>query len=171
MSAPLVFDRPPVRRRLERALRGGYADFLLRRVIDDLDERLGTVLRQFPRALDVATPTAALADWLRASGRVDRVVRLAPAAEATARPAVIGDAEALPFALGRFDLAVSLLALQSVNDLPGALIQIRRALGADGLFLGALFGGATLHELRHASRRPKRSSRAAPARASRLSPT
>jgi SAM-dependent methyltransferase len=63
---------------------------------------------------------------------------------------VHGDAEALPFAPARFDLAVSLLALQSINDLPGALVQIRRALKPDGLFLGALLGGSTLHELRAA---------------------
>jgi SAM-dependent methyltransferase len=150
MAAPLVFDRPLVRRRLARAVRGGYADFLLRRTIDDLDERLGAVLRRFPLALDVGAPTAALADWLSASGRVDAVVRLAPADDAPARLTVRGDAEALPVAPGRFDLAVSLLALQGVNDLPGALIQIRRALKPDGLFLGALLGGASLHELRFA---------------------
>jgi SAM-dependent methyltransferase len=150
MAAPLVFDRFLVRRRLERAVRSGYADFLLRRAIDDLDDRLGTVLRRFPLALDVGTPTAALAEWLAASGRVDEVVRLAPAEEERARMTVLGDVEALPFAPERFDLIVSLLALHSVNDLPGALIQIRRALKPDGLFLGALLGGATLHELRHA---------------------
>jgi SAM-dependent methyltransferase len=151
MSAPLVFDRLLVRRRLMRALRGGYADFLLRRAIDDLDDRLGTVLRHFSLAVDVSTPTAALAEWLTASGRVDHVVRLAPIWGETPGPlSVVGDAEALPFAPERFDLAVSLLALHSVNDLPGALVQIRRALKPDGLFLGCLLGGATLYELRQA---------------------
>jgi SAM-dependent methyltransferase len=150
MAAPLVFDRLLVRRRLERAVRGGYADFLLRRAVEDLDERLATVLRRFSRAVDVGTPTAAVAEWLATSGRVDEVVRLAPAEEARGAATVLGDAEALPFAPERFDLAVSLLALHSVNDLPGALVQIRRALKPDGLFLGALLGGATLHELRHA---------------------
>jgi SAM-dependent methyltransferase len=150
MSAPLVFDRRLVRRRLTRALKGGYADFLLRRAVDDLDDRLGAVLRRFPVALDLATPTAGVADWLSASGRVDGVIRLAPAWEANGRLTILGDAEALPFAPERFDLVVSLLALQSANDLPGALIQIRRVLKPDGLFLGALLGGATLHELRYA---------------------
>jgi SAM-dependent methyltransferase len=149
MSAPLVFDRFLIRRRLARAVAGGYADFLLRRAIEDLDERLATVLRNFPWALDVNTPTAALAEALTASARVDTVVRLASIPGDTRGAAsIIGDAEALPFAPERFDLAVSLLALQSVNDLPGALIQIRRALKPDGLFLGALLGGATLYELR-----------------------
>ena len=63
---------------------------------------------------------------------------------------LVGDEEALPFAEARFDLAVSALSLQTVNDLPGALIQIRRILKPDGLFLGCLLGGASLRELRSA---------------------
>jgi SAM-dependent methyltransferase len=147
MSAPHVFDRPLVRRRLLRALREGYADFLLARAVEDLEERLATVLRDFPLALDVGTPTPAAADSLRRSGRAGAVVRLAPQPEPGA---IVGDEEALPFAGERFDLAVSLLSLHCVNDLPGALVQIRRALKPDGLFVGCLLGGATLAELRQA---------------------
>ncbi|MBF9232749.1 methyltransferase domain-containing protein [Microvirga alba] len=147
MSTPLVFDRPLVRRRLQRALRSGYADFLLMRIVEDMQERLSTVLRPFSNALDVGTPTAAAADSLRESGRVETVLRLSPVAEPGS---ILGDEEHLPFAGERFDLAVSLLALQSVNDLPGALVQIRRALKPDGLFVAALLGGATLTELRQA---------------------
>jgi SAM-dependent methyltransferase len=147
MSAPLVFDRPLVRRRLARALKAGYADFLLARAVEDLEERLATVLRPFPLALDVGTPTPAAARALRRSGRADQVLRLAPVPEPQS---ILGDEERLPFAGERFDLAVSLLALQSVNDLPGTLVQIRRALRPDGLFVGALLGGATLNELRQA---------------------
>jgi SAM-dependent methyltransferase len=151
MPAPLVIDRTLARRRLARAVQGGYADFLLRHVIDDLDDRLGTVLRRFPLALDLGTPIASLASWLKASGRVDEVVRLAPITERRREFfALVGDAEALPFAGECFDLAVSLLALHSVNDLPGALVQIRRALKPDGLFLACLLGGGTLNELRQA---------------------
>src|SRR3546814_11047904 len=61
---------------------------------------------------------------------------------------VMGDEEFLPFGQNRFDLVVALLNLHWVNDLPGALIQIRQALTPDGLFLGAMLGGATLTELR-----------------------
>jgi SAM-dependent methyltransferase len=147
MSAPLVFDRTVVRRRLARAVQAGYADFLLARAVEDLDERLATVLRPFPLALDVGTPTPAAANALRRSGRAETVFRLSPIAEAGS---VHGDEERLPFAGERFDLVVSLLALQSVNDLPGSLVQLRRALKPDGLFMGALFGGATLNELRQA---------------------
>ena len=63
---------------------------------------------------------------------------------------VAADEEALPFRDGTLDLVVSALALQFVNDLPGVLIQIRRALKPDGLFLAALLGGETLTELRQA---------------------
>ncbi|HEX8166175.1 MAG TPA: methyltransferase domain-containing protein [Beijerinckiaceae bacterium] len=150
MSAPVVFDRPLVRRRLGRALAAGYADFLLGRAVADLEDRLATVLRQFPLALDLGTPTAAAAGRLAAGGRCGRVVRMAPVPGAGPGPLVVGDEEALPFREGSFDLAVSLLALQGVNDLPGALVQVRRALKPDGLFLGCLLGGATLAELRQA---------------------
>ncbi|UVF20146.1 methyltransferase domain-containing protein [Microvirga terrae] len=145
MSTPLVFDRSLVRRRLARALHQGYADFLLVRAVEDLEERLSTVLRTFSLALDVGTPTPAAAEILRRSGRAETVVRLAPVPEAGS---ILGDEERLPFSGERFDLAVSLLALQGVNDLPGTLIQIRRALKPDGLFIGALLGGSTLSELR-----------------------
>jgi SAM-dependent methyltransferase len=147
MSTPLVFDRPLVRRRLARALKHGYADFLLVRAVEDLEERLSTVLRPFSLALDVGTPTPLAAQALLRSGRAETVIRLSPVAEPGS---ILGDEERLPFSGERFDLAVSLLALQGVNDLPGALIQIRRALKPDGLFVGALLGGATLTELRQA---------------------
>jgi SAM-dependent methyltransferase len=151
MSAPSVFDRALVRRHLRRALAAGYADFLLRYAAADLDERLATVLRRFALALDLGSPTDAAAQALQTSGRADRVVRMAPVPGARgAGMLVIGDEEALPFADESFDLAVSLLALHGVNDLPGALIQIRRALKPDGLFLGCLLGGASLAELRQA---------------------
>jgi SAM-dependent methyltransferase len=143
MSTPLVFDRPLLRRRLARARREGFADFLVDRAAEDLADRLDTVLRAFPLALDIGTPTPAAA--ARLGGRAGAVVRLAALPEAGA---VVGDEERLPFAGERFDLAVSLLALQAVNDLPGALVQIRRALKPDGLFLGAFAGGGTLAELR-----------------------
>jgi SAM-dependent methyltransferase len=151
VPAPLVFDRALVRRRLRRALAAGYADFLLCRALDDLEQRLATVLRRFPLALDLGTPTIAPAQALRTTGRVEHVVRLAPTPETNAAGTlVVGDEEALPFAVESFDLAVSLLALHAVNDLPGTLIQIRRALKPNGLFLGCLLGGSSLAELRQA---------------------
>ena len=114
-------------------------------------DRLAPVLREFPLVLDVGTPDDNAARLLRDSGRAGYVARLSPVSAGTnAVATVVGDEEALPFAGERFDLAVSLLSLQAVNDLPGALVQIRRALKPDGLFLGCLLGGATLTELRRA---------------------
>lgn len=146
-----LFDTALLRQRLSRARRDGYADFLMARAIDDVDERLGTVLRRFPLALDLATPIPAAARWLRGSGRTDAVIRLSPVPEPGEPFGLVGDPEALPFGnVPEFDLAVSLLALHAVNDLPGTLVQLRRALKPDGLFIGCLLGGATLTELRQA---------------------
>jgi SAM-dependent methyltransferase len=79
------------------------------------------------------------------------IVRLAPLAETLGpAPCLVGDEEILPFAPESFDLVASTLALQHANDLPGALVQIRRALKPDGLFLGCLLGGQSLNELRTA---------------------
>jgi len=149
MSAPLVFDRPLFRRRIMRGIALGYPDFLLARAVDDLEERLATVLRQFPLVLDIGTPTPLAADWLTACGKAGAVVRISPLPERRALT-LVGDEEMLPVGGEQFDLAVSLLSLQNVNDLPGALVQIRRALKPDGLFIGCLFGGSTLTELRQA---------------------
>jgi SAM-dependent methyltransferase len=150
-TPPPLFDTALARLRLARARRAGYADFLLSRVVDDLEDRLGAVLRRFPAALDLGTPMPTAARRLIASGRVDTVLRLAPLAEAGMKAGianVVADPEVLPLAPTAFDLAVSLLALQHVNDLPGALAQLRRTLRPDGLFVGCLLGGRTLIELR-----------------------
>ena len=148
---PPLFDTALARARLARARRAGYADFLLARCADDLDDRLGAVLRRFGRAVDLGTPLPDVALRLTASGRCDSVLRLAPVQEVVpGLPLAVGDAELLPLAPASVDLAVSLLALQHVNDLPGALAQLRRALRPDGLFIACLLGGRSLTELRQA---------------------
>ncbi|MDB5571773.1 MAG: methyltransferase [Hyphomicrobiales bacterium] len=151
-QAPLIFDRPLLRRRLVRALAAGPATFLLERAVEDMRERLQAVLRPFPRVLDLGTPAPLLAQALAADpGR--SVTRLAPVAQAQGEGpwrAMVGDEEALPFAGESFDLVVSALALQGVNDLPGALVQARRVLAPDGMLLACLVGGRSLEELRTA---------------------
>lgn len=142
----LVFDRALGRSRLRRALAQGYPDFLLQRAAGDLEERLGAVLREFAVAVDLGTALPVVPPVL--AGNAGRLLRMAEAEGASAE--IIGDLERLPFAAGSLDLAVSLLALHGVNDLPGALIQIKRALKPDGLFMGCLLGGRTLQELRQA---------------------
>jgi SAM-dependent methyltransferase len=140
-SNPAIFDRKLLRLRQARARAFGPETFLVDRVAEELGERLSAVLRQFERAADVGTPTDAVRRALAASGKVVAVY---------GADHVTADEEALPFADGSLDLAVSALALQFVNDLPGTLIQIRRALKPDGLLLAALLGGDTLIELREA---------------------
>jgi SAM-dependent methyltransferase len=148
LSEPLaLFDRDLIRRRLLRAERIGFADFLIRRAADDLAERLGAITREFPVAVDLGTATDAVARLLAQRPGTTLVVRAAPFMTAAPHE-LVADEERLPFADASLSLVTSLLALQSVNDLPGALVQIRRALKPDGLFIGCLFGGATLTELR-----------------------
>jgi SAM-dependent methyltransferase len=143
MSAnPLVFDRALLRRRQARARALGPETFLIDRVASDLAERLGAVLRQFDVAIDLGTPTDAVRVALADASSIGTLIAAGPDGD------VIADEDALPFRDGSLDLVVSALALQFVNDLPGALIQIRRALKPDGLFLAALLGGDTLAELR-----------------------
>jgi SAM-dependent methyltransferase len=155
-SQPLIFDRRLLRARRARAAALAPATFLIERVADDLADRLATVLRRFDRAVDLGTPTDAVRRVLAASGKVGTIVATDAAFSIHGRStsdvglAVAGDEEALPFGDDSLDLVVSALALQLVNDLPGALIQIRRALKADGLLLAALIGGETLTELRQA---------------------
>jgi SAM-dependent methyltransferase len=148
-GGPLIFDRMLLDARHRRASRLGPATFLLDRVVADLTERLAAVTRTFALAADIGTPTDVLATALRQSDRIGAVVsaRTLPALAGDS-PAIVADPEALPFGREKLDLAVSALALQSVNDLPGVLIQIRRALKPDGLFLAAMLGGDTLTELR-----------------------
>src|SRR5262249_46838571 len=149
MAHPVVFDRRLLRARRARAAALGPSTFLLQRVAEDLADRLATVLRRFEVAVDLGTPTDAVSRALAASGKVGTVVRVVEEAGDRAG-AVVADEEVLPFGDGALDLVVSALALQFVNDLPGTLIQIRRALRPDGLLLAALCGGDTLSELRQA---------------------
>ena len=149
-----VFDRRAVRLHRDRAAPDfGDHDFLKREICDRLADRLGDVLRAFPMALDLGCHSGEMADVLAGRGGVETMVRadLSPAfARRAGAPAVAADEEALPFRDGSFDLVTSALSLHWANDLPGTLIQIRRALKPDGLFLAALFGGETLFELRYA---------------------
>lgn len=150
---PLIFDRALLVRRRDRAAADAAAhDFLLARVADDFAERLCAIQRRFPVALDLGAYHGLVGRRLRQVEGVELVI----AAEAAPRllaqcpaPRVRADAEALPFRDQSLDLVASGLSLHLVNDLPGALVQIRRALKPDGLLLAALLGGDTLIELRN----------------------
>jgi SAM-dependent methyltransferase len=150
---PVIFDRDLIRARRQRAAALGPSTFLLDRVAEEIADRLAAVLREFGRAVDLATPTAAVQRVLASSSKVGSIVVADALAARVAAPgmlAVAADPEALPFRDASLDLVVSALALQFVNDLPGTLFQIRRALRPDGLFIAALAGGDTLIELRQA---------------------
>lgn len=136
-TPPRLFDRALLRNRQNRAARQGSAPFLLDRVAEDMAERQQAVLREFSAGIDLGTP----GDQVRAAltGSVGQL-------RAMALP--VSDTEPLALVPASIDLVVSALALQFVNDLPGVLAQVRRALKPDGLFLAALIGGETLTELR-----------------------
>lgn len=149
---PAIFDRYLLAARRRRAAALGPATFLIERVADDLAERLSAVRRSFERAIDLGTPTDALRRALMRAEKIGTLMAVNPTADRLDKSfgRVLADEEALPFADGSLDLVVSALALQFVNDLPGTLAQIKRALKPDGLLLAALIGGDTLTELRQA---------------------
>ncbi len=136
-TAPVLFDRALLRARQDRARRLGPATFLLDRVAEEMAERLHAVLREFKSAADVGTPGAQVRNAL--AGRLNQLARVDLPEQ---------ESEPLPLQPASLELVVSALALQFVNDLPGVLAQISRALRPDGLLLAAMIGGDTLTELR-----------------------
>ena len=135
ITAPVLFDRPLLRARMERARREGAVTFLLDRVVEDLADRLLAVTRGFSDAAEVWSPEELLRSPV--AGRFKSITRVG-----------FSESETLSLEPETLDLAVSALTLQFVNDLPGVLAQIRRALRPDGLLLSAMIGGDTLTELR-----------------------
>ena len=149
-----IFERSLIVRRRNRiAPVATEHDFLLRRVADDIAERLAFIQRAFPLAVNLGAYHGLLARRICGIAGIERIINVEQSESLLARcdgPRVAAGEEALPFATGSLDLVVSGLALHLVNDLPGALVQIRRALRPDGLLLAALLGGETLKELREA---------------------
>jgi SAM-dependent methyltransferase len=139
MTAPNIFDRKLERSR--RALKPPHLpDPLFERLAEDVKDRLDLIKRPFERLLVTGPFASRLAPVLAHPSRI---------VFACGRD-VLFDDEALPFSDESFDCIVSALSLQTVDDLPGALVQLRRALKPDGLFLACLFAGETLRELREA---------------------
>lgn len=154
MTAPDLFDRKLLRLRRERAARSDDPpDFLLRRAGEEIVERLGAIERRFSPVLTIGAMPAPFRKALRGLGGDGPFIDMESSPALLPRgdgPALCGDEEALPFKDGSLGLVISALTLHFANDLPGALVQIRRALAPDGLFLGAVLGGRTLAELREA---------------------
>lgn len=153
MAGPIqLFDRTLLDARRRRALAQPQAgaDFLLNAAVDDLADRLCAVKREFPIAVDLASPLPRLTGRLSDIPQVGRVIRVDRLADPLAglQADVVGDPEFLPFRDASLDLVVSALAFHWAADIPGVLTQIRRALKPDGLMIANLLGGETLHELR-----------------------
>ena len=136
-AVPVLFDRALLAQRELRARSLGAATFLLDRVAEDMVERLGAVMREFKSPADIGTPGLALLTLL--DTRFPQSVRI---------DLPFSESEPLAVEAESLDLAISALAFQFLNDLPGVLAQIRRALKPDGLLLAAMMGGDTLTELR-----------------------
>lgn len=148
-----LFARSAWRAHRDRAARGGAVEFLHDEVADRLLDRLDLVQREFPLALDLGARAGGLRQRLAERPGSTGLVEAEPAAGFLAGRhglRVVADPELLPFGDASFDLIVSSLILHWIADLPGALVQLRRALKADGLLLGAMLGGQTLVELRTA---------------------
>ena len=149
MSA--LFDMELRALRRDRAARAGADFFLHQRAFDDCQERLSLMQRRFERALLVGCPDASWPGRLAVEGgQVD--VR-DPGALFAARAngeKTVEDQWNPPEAA--YDLVLAIGTLDTVNDLPLALRLIRQAMSGGGLFLGALSGGDTLPQLRHAMR-------------------
>lgn len=153
-----VFDRDLVRRRRDRAATHlDDFDFLFMEGAERLCDRLLDINRDFPLGVDLGCHGGEIARCLTSAHRVGTLIQadLSPRMAALARgntgsPAVCADEEFLPFKDAGLDMVVSNLSLHWVNDLPGTLTQIRRALKPDGLFLASMFGLGTLAALRDA---------------------
>lgn len=148
-----IFDRRAVRRHRDRAAANLAAhDFLIREIAERLADRLADFTRPFPVTLELGCHTGQLRRQLADRGGIETLLQ-ADISQAMARRAdgarLVADEEFLPFAADSVDLVASVLSLHWVNDLPGTLIQTNRLLKPDGLFIAAIFGGETLHELRH----------------------
>ena len=152
-SAANLFDRRAWRLHRDRAARLIGDDFLHAEIADRLLDRLDLVQREFTVALDLGARGGILARTLAQRPGTVRVVAAEPSTALLAAappPRVAADLEVLPFGEGSFDLIVSVLALHWAADVPGVLMQLRRALRPDGLLLAAMLGGQTLVELRTA---------------------
>lgn len=154
----LIFDRNRVRLNRDRAARqsrkdGGHHDFMHDWAVRALMNRLSDVKRDFDLALLIG---ATGSKSLLKQQKIGTLIQMDLSAEHLKNNAgshvnlsLQGSEEFLPFAPESLDLVLSPLTLHTVNDLPGALLQIRQTLKADGLFLAAMLGGETLHELRN----------------------
>lgn len=142
------FDRTLVRKRRARGHNMGGDNFLYARTAEDMAARVLDVSRNFEHVLILGNAELGRLVASKVADKLGHVV-YADHSIAAAGLDVICDEEALPFKPGNFDLVLNLLSLHGVNQVPQALMSMRKLLKPDGLFIGSLFGGGTLGELRH----------------------
>ena len=143
-----IFDRQVVTARREKALAQiDYPDFLDELIARELVSRLDLIARDFSRCVIVGQPAPVFLEIIKSSPKLANVIAW-QGVQGSGN--MVFDSEWLPFKDNSLDCVIAGPGLEQVNDLPGTLIQINRALKPDGLFLGAMFGGLTLFELRHA---------------------
>ncbi len=156
MSAPQIFDEPLMIRRLRRACDAppGFADFLFAHAATDLVERLGAVARQFDQALGVYNLGGVVVEALRGCDQITALTQIEPSAcllGDTDRDAQVGFyGPPWNFGSAQYDLAVSVISPGFVNDLPGLIAGLGKALRPDGLLTMCVMGPQTLNELRDA---------------------
>jgi SAM-dependent methyltransferase len=153
LPPPTLFDPIQLRRQRLRTLpKLAQHDFLFKEAAQRLADRLLDVKRDFPLVLELGARGGLMAEALAGLPRIGRLISLDPhpAQPTSGALGLAADPEVLPLAPESVDLIVSCLSLHWINDLPGLLIQARRALKPGGLFLASLLGGGTLAELRQA---------------------
>lgn len=159
MADPItVFDRHILKLRRDRAAkRASEFNFLFAETAERLADRLDDTTRKFPLAVDLGCHNGELGLIIGARGGIETLHQCdisygyaQSAKMRNERTTFVADEEFLPFGDGSLDLILSNLSLHWVNDLPGMLLQARRALKPDGLFLACLLGGDTLRDLREA---------------------
>lgn len=152
-DSPHIFDQAHRMRLRRRAAQGNFPahDFLFREAADRLADRLDDMSGRFPAAVELGSRRGELCEMLAGRGGIETLLQTDSCMELVIRNQglrVVCNEEFLPFAPERFDLALSVLALSAVNDLPGTLVQLRHALKPNGLLLAMVYGGQTLRELR-----------------------
>ncbi len=159
MADPItVFDRDILKLRRDRAAtKAQDYNFLFAETAERLADRLDDTTRNFPMAVDLGCHSGELGQIIGTRGGIETLyqtdisARYATTARANnGKGTLVADEEFLPFAEGSLDLIISNLSLHWVNDLPGMLLQARRSLKPDGLFLACMLGGETLKDLREA---------------------
>ena len=151
MSVPRIFDMTLRARRRDRAApRFADHDFLYEAAAGEMLDRLTDVSRTFQDALVIGAPSRTLPDALRKRGLNVAIADPGPVAAAMQAGPVINEDEPLPFPAASFDLILCCGTMESVNDVPGFLVQVRQILRPDGLFLAAFLGAGSLPGLRAA---------------------